>query len=348
MKLEPIKQHVKAMHSVTRTEAPPWARMMICGVACGAPLMTGYLNGSLSSAIYGALLGYLLAQNDHSGSLVHRLLIAGLSFVSYLSCFGLGIVLREHLALFIALVGCFIYFLGMMGGYGAELERMVLFSIVQLIMGFYAPSVHLGQFPEIFLYASLALAVVWTGRISADRILGSENLPYAKLKTSLLSSLTRDKKRHYYAISYTLAALISIGVVTEFEIPRGYWTIVTVLLVMKPDHRESVYRSFQRFIGTVLGVMVGEGFLNLIHREEILILAVSLAAFAVPYAVKRNYAMVSFFVSLVVIFLLNIPHLGHPDTLIPFVRLKATLYGCGLSLFGVLIYATLCRVLIKK
>src|SRR5690606_26153817 len=151
---------------------------------------------------------------------------------------------------------------------------------------------------------------------------------YLGLRQALSHAFTLNPSRHYYAFCYGLLAMLSIGLVERYSIERGYWMIVTVVLLMKPDRKESVYRCFQRLIGTVLGSLAGEGALLAVSDPIALLPLISGAAVAVPYAAKKNFWVLSFFASLMVIFLLSLPTLGVLDLHLPFVRLEATFYGC--------------------
>ena len=57
-------------------------------------------------------------------------------------------------------------------------------------------------------------------------------------------------------------------------------------------------------------------------------------AFAIPWAGRRNYLWSTFFVTVMVIGLLEIVSPEHSDSHIPWVRLYATLIGCGFSVLG--------------
>jgi len=335
-----FREHTVALFKNTEDEIP-WARMVICGLATAGPLAVGLLRGEISLAIYASLLGYLVALNDHLGTLWQRCLIGTLSFVVLIAAFALGLALHGHFSIFFVTTLALTYWLGLMGGLGAEVERLLLFAIIQLLIGFYAHALNLGVAVATFNYGLIAYAIIIAGMFVSDFILRGKTQAFAGLQESILSSLTLRRQRHLYAFSFLVTALLAILCVQYFAIERGYWTVVTVMLIMKPDQKESIYRSFQRFIGTLLGVFVGEATVVLAGNAEVLILGLMLCAFLVPYAMKRNYWMVSFFVSIVVMFLLSIPAVNHPDAHLPFLRLQATLYGCLISLTGVFIFRLL-------
>ncbi len=319
------------------TESPPWARMVLCGIATGTPLIIGFYRGELQYSIYAALIGYLIELNDHLGSLKHRLLIATLSFTALISSFTIGLVLHSHWHLFISALLILVYWLGLMGGRGAETEKMLLFSAIQMLVAYYNNHVDIRHIDHIFEYAIMAYFIVIVGIILSQYLFKGVNLSFTKIKDALTQSITTKKTHHVYAISFVCAALLALIFVRTAHLERGYWCVITTLLIMRPDPKESVHRGFQRFIGTISGVLVGESMILFLPFVELIIAVVMLSAFTIPYAMKRNYWQVSFFVSIVVLLLLNLPTLGHPDTHLPYIRLEATVYGCLIALVGVLL-----------
>jgi hypothetical protein len=352
MLTERLRDHVKAIFQSSH-EPIPWARMVICGIATAGPLWVGFIRGQLSVAIYAALIGYFMALNDHLGTLNHRLLVGACSYVVLIAAFFLGFYLQDSFTVFLIITLILTYWLGLMGGQGAEVERLLLFSIVEILIAVYARRVSgMGGLsaiaPSLFLYSLVAFGLIGGGMIASQWVLKHKALEYAELKPSLLSALTWSRRRHLYATSFALAVFVAIFCVRVFAVERGYWTVVTVILVMKPDRRESVYRSLQRFVGTLVGVTVGNALTTSAQSAEILIAGVLIAACLVPYAMKRNYWLVAFFVSIIVIFLLTLPNMAHVDPRLPVLRLVATLYGCFLSLLGVLIFKVLDQIFMRQ
>ncbi len=305
--MERLRNHAKAIFQ-NAPEAPPWAQMAICGLATTGPLVVGFLNGDLSSAIYAALLGYFVALNDHLGTLAHRLLVGTLSYLVLVTMLSLGVLLQNSFSSFVIVILVSTYCVGLMGGRGAEMERLLLFGIVELLVSFYARRISPNAMVSVFHYGWIAYALVMIGMVASNVILrGRTVAEFAALKPSLLSFFTLRRLRHLYALSFMLTVLLAIVCVRVFAIERGYWTIVTVVLIMKPDRKESVYRSFQRFVGTLLGVAFGDAVIGVVHDAEILIGGVMISAFLIPYAMKRNYWMVAFLVSIVVILVFRSP-----------------------------------------
>lgn len=345
--MKKLQQFTKEVFK-SNTEEPPWPRMVLCAFATGTPLMIGLIRGELQYCIYAALIGYLIELNDHLGSLRHRLLIATLSFIALIFSFTLGLLLHGNWPIFISALLFIIYWLGLMGGRGAEVERILLFSAIQMLVAYYNTHVDIRHIDRIFEYSIIVYFIVVIGITITQFLFKGVNLTFTKIKEALGQTMTKQRTHHLYAISFVFATLIALSLVHFTQIERGYWCVITTLLIMKPDRKESVRRGLQRFVGTALGVLVGETLVLYLPYTELVIAVIMFCAFTIPYAMKRNYWQVSFFVSIVVLLLMNLPNLGHPDTHLPYVRLEATIYGCLIGLTGVLIDQVLHFIFMKR
>jgi uncharacterized membrane protein YccC len=171
--------------------------------------------------------------------------------------------------------------------------------------------------------------------------------PHRGLRESFRKSLTWKKENHIHALSYTLIAIFSVFLTQFLHLERGYWATITFLLVMKPDRTQSVYISIQRFLGTLAGIPVAEAILTTISSDIFYFLGIASCAACVPWALKKNYALAAFFITVMVIFLLELSFNQQKDTHLPLVRLQATLIGCALSLMGTFISKALSLIKLK-
>ena len=314
--------------------------MILCALATTVPLIVGSLNNSLSVSIYGGIAGYLLALNDHLGDLKHRLLVLLLTFLLLISAVALGFSLADRPILALMIVLGFVYWLGIFGNEGAETERAILFSALGMVIALFSGNLATPLILQAFIYSSIGFTCVlfgapllvatgpWTSRSNHG------------IRESLGKSLTWKLDRHIHAVSYTLTVLIAMILAYELRSQRGYWIVITAMLVMKPDRRLSVYVTLQRLIGTFFAVAACEAvFFYLGNAMEIwrsfpLILSISGCAFAIPLALKRSYLAASFLITIVVLFLLQLASSPAVGPILALLRLRATLIGCALSLLG--------------
>lgn len=334
--MEHVQKHIKEIFKPEQTVIP-WPRMILCLIATTLPLLVGAITNHLALAIYGALTGYLLALNDHLGPTKNRLIITSLTFLFLMSGFGFGFLLHERPIEFQLCLFGLVYWLGILGGDGAEFERAVLFAVVGMIISVFSKNLNVALVTHIFSFCFVSYLCLMIG-IPILQFLHRRNPdPFMKIRDSIRKSWSTLAAKHIHAASYTIAVLASIWLQKYFEIERGYWITITVLLVMRADRTLSIYKTFQRLIGTSLAVLICDILLPLHLTETSLIASVALCAFLVPWGLKKNYVYASFFVTILILMLLEMSSIRHGDVATAFVRLRATLYGCGLSLLGSLI-----------
>jgi uncharacterized membrane protein YccC len=308
--------------------------MILCGVGTFVPLIFGVLQNQLVFSIYGALIGYLLALNDHLGPLKHRVWIITLTFVVMLAGIVAGYHLQPHEPIYLICIGILSYWLGVLAGEGAEIEKAVQYATLGLLVAHSATNLLPSNIPAALNYVILGYLTLMVFIPLLLIFKRRKPDPFHRIRESLKKSFTKQREKHIHAASYALITLLSIWLTERFQIERGYWVTVTVLLVMKPNRIQSFYIVLQRLIGTALAVLLVDILIQLIHGSSVLVISIVVCAFLVPWAVKRNYWIVSFFVTIMVVLLIELAATHHGDIHTAFVRLEATLLGCLLSLIG--------------
>jgi hypothetical protein len=314
-----------------------WSQMALCGLATSFPLFLGLYLGYPTSGIYGALIGYFLTLNDHFGPIKHRIVVLTLTFLMILGGASLGLILEGHHSVYLGVLAVLVYWIGLMGGDGAELERAVLFATIEMIVSHESSSFSFTRAPIILGFSFVGYLFVVGAAIVHSKLSKAPPASFAKLTASLKGPLASKQERHLHALSYTLTALISVMLVEYYEIDRGYWAVITVLLIMKPGRRHSLNRSFQRFFGTGLGVLATEPMIYIIKSQVPVMILIGICSALVPWASKKNYWLMSLLTSVVVILLLDLAAVERGDLLTPLLRLENTIIGCLLGVVGVLL-----------
>ena len=312
--------------------------MLVCALATVVPLLLGYRDGNLTIAIYASLAGFLMGLSDAVAPVGHRLLIATVAFATACSGFAVGISLQASWVAFTTVAMALTYGLGLMGGRGGEFERLILFGILELVLARYSPALAAAPVPTLALYMLAAYVTALLSILLTAVTLQKAPGPFVHIRYASRQPFTRDPKRHIYALQYLCAVGLTVLCIETLRVPRGYWSIITVLLIMRPDRKEALYRITQRMFGTLLGVAVGELVIYLHLPLAALMGGAALCGLGVPYAWRRNYWWVSFGATNLVILLLSIAQYGHLDGAITWMRLQATLLGCGIGLFVVLVF----------
>lgn len=314
----------------------PWPRMIICAGATALPLIIGLYLNQLPISIFGALIGFLLVLNDHFGTLGHRLWVITLTFIIMASGLSIGVFVAGEKTLFIPILLGLIYWMALMSGEGAELERGLLFGIFQLLAGYYTPALgaHMGLVTQYALLGYLSVVSLLTLIVFLRRHNPS---PFARLRTTLKNSLTKERHRHLYAVIFCFTVLCSLMVVDHLNMSHGYWAVGTVLIILRPDTKASIYRGIQRFFGTLVGVLLAELIIYTVHWPWLAIFLIAVVAFVAPWALLRSYWWGSAMVAIMLLLLLDLPSIAHGDFHTPLIRLQATALGCLFALVGVIL-----------
>jgi hypothetical protein len=106
-----------------------------------------------------------------------------------------------------------------------------------------------------------------------------------------------------------LAAVVAAAdlLARRFEGQRGYWIVLTVIVVLKPAWEATVPRVAGRWLGTLVGVVPVSVVATLAHpRGFVLAVAVGLAAWAAYAVFQANYALYCVALSAFVVLLLDV------------------------------------------
>jgi uncharacterized membrane protein YccC len=133
-----------------------------------------------------------------------------------------------------------------------------------------------------------------------------------------------------FAVRLALCMAVAEVVRQHLAIPRPYWVLLTVALVLKPDFGSVFTRAIQRGLGTLLGVLLGSALLDYLPHNAWLLVAMAAAAALLPWGRAANYGVLSVFLTPLVILLLDLAIPSGPGLVRA--RLLDTLIGCGIVL----------------
>ena len=133
-----------------------------------------------------------------------------------------------------------------------------------------------------------------------------------------------------YALRIALLMMLAVAVYKWYSIPRGYWIAFTAVIVLQPDYGSTRQKAGQRIAGTLAGCILGSLLICLKIPIPLLVLLTSVMAFFFAYYLKRRYALAVFFVTLMLVTIMDaVEPLSWQFT---FARLYATLAGGGMAL----------------
>jgi len=106
-----------------------------------------------------------------------------------------------------------------------------------------------------------------------------------------------------HAVATGVAAGLASYGTAVLELSHGYWLVLTLALVLRPQQGESGSQAVDRVVGTLLGVVVGIGVVVLLPLVVSLILVVAFLVLTIGWALAGNRRRQSVFLTPVVLIL---------------------------------------------
>jgi uncharacterized membrane protein YccC len=161
------------------------------------------------------------------------------------------------------------------------------------------------------------------------------NVAAALLTLRASAGTSTEAGRH----ALRLAVVASIGeiVAQASGLPHGYWIVLTILIVLRPDYASTIYRGVQRAGGTVIGAGLGLATALLLHVGPTVLVAAVGVTMTIAYAVFAvNYLLFAVFLTDFVVTLMAL--LGQTAEQTVGARLAGTGIGAALALIGYLVW----------
>ncbi|MFE2147424.1 FUSC family protein, partial [Streptomyces sp. NPDC059456] len=141
--------------------------------------------------------------------------------------------------------------------------------------------------------------------------------------------------RHAVRVTAVTCAGFVIGV--ALPLGHAYWAPMTSVMVMRPDFTQTWSRAVARFGGTLVGVAVATGVVQLVRPGMYLSGFLAVLSAGLMYVLMRTgYAVVQAFVSAYVVFLLGMGGVRWDQTVPD--RVALTLVGGVLAMLGYALY----------
>lgn len=291
---------MKLFHSVFKCDFKnplPWRKMFICAVSATAPLVIGgFFFHQTEEAVLGSLLGVALTLNDHADEMKKRWVHLLATSFYLISGYLIGSILIHHFLLFSLMLFSLTFLLGLVKGKGVELERLLLFTLLNVVT---------------IAGLKLSLTHVMTGSLYAagnfilyslmvyffDHQKRTTSAGMNRKRKILKSSLTGKPS---WAFAFALSVFTGLSYLTahQFQLEREYWIAGTVIIVMIPDHSGTYVRSLQRFLGTLAGIAL-VFLLTAVFGNEFSVAAAAVffcAAF-IPAGMGMNFFVANTFIS---------------------------------------------------
>jgi uncharacterized membrane protein YccC len=129
----------------------------------------------------------------------------------------------------------------------------------------------------------------------------------------LVSNLRWTSPTFRYALRVAMA--ISLGLLSARWLPwksHGYWTALTIAVVLKPNFSMTRQRRADRLVGTLIGCVITAAILHVVHAPVVLFLFLFVATAAGPtfLTIKYRYTAIAASVQALLLIGLTVPHSG--------------------------------------
>lgn len=135
-----------------------------------------------------------------------------------------------------------------------------------------------------------------------------------------------------YALRIGVATMLGALLSHLFFKNHGYWIPFTAIIVSQPYFGATFKKGLERSVGTVAGILVGTGFLQLPFQNPIIprLILVFISSILLIYFLRRQYSVATFFITLMLIGLLAIE--PHFDADLLKIRVICTILGATLAI----------------
>ncbi len=233
----------------------PIQKMIVCALSTTLPLIIGFKNQHLFDSVLASLLGLALTLNDHHGQFktrAYHLLVTAFALLSgYFLGSGVNALGDFKYLIFFLLA----FILGKIKNFNIEIERIFLFFLLNITtisgLNLSLPSIQMASIYVFFNFVFYIALVKLTDFLA----LNFETKEYQPKWITFKSALS-NKSSTKFAFFLALMTLIGYLFAYWLNLNRAYWIVGTILIVMLPDPRATYLKATQRFLGTVLGIIL--------------------------------------------------------------------------------------------
>lgn len=133
-----------------------------------------------------------------------------------------------------------------------------------------------------------------------------------------------------HSVRLTVAAMAAYMVGQLLHVDRGYWILLTVIVILKPGYGLTRKRNIQRLIGTLIGAAIGGATLYFISDNSIILVLMILAMIAGYSFIRWKYLVGVVMVTIYLLFMFHILEPGDFDKVIE-ERVVDTVLGCVIA-----------------
>jgi uncharacterized membrane protein YccC len=129
-----------------------------------------------------------------------------------------------------------------------------------------------------------------------------------------------------------LVLCVGVFIYRFFNIDHGYWIPLTIIIVIQPYYGATRKKGVERIVGTVAGIVLGGLIMMLPLPHEAFVVLLVVVSFFVAYFLRNNYKVGVFFVTIMMVILLQFSQNGSFELM--GWRVLSTLIGSMLALIA--------------
>lgn len=187
------------------------------------------------------------------------------------------------------------------------------------------------QIEQLHLYSSYEVKL--GKEVGVPHRLG-ETIRNEDIRPSLfLNNLNFQSNIFRHSIRVALALLVGFIVAQVMNLDRGYWILLTIVVILKPAYSLSKKRNTDRLLGTLIGVLAGFLILLLIKNSTVLLVLMLILMAGAYTFMRTNYFIM---VVLMTTYLLIFFHYIYPSDLqgLMVARMLDTAIGSVIAFFA--------------
>lgn len=299
-----IKKEVKGLVTL-KTSNRPWMIPLLAAICIGTPLLVGLYLGDLQSGLYACFSAMVILYLPTKAPISVKMITLLTCAFGFLLSFAIGLIFSFNPWVAAIVLGVFTSFIHWVALYFATPPPASFFFVMIASMTLTFPF-DATMIP--YKLGLMALGTIFTCALGFIYALGiARKLPAPKDDhiTTVLRKNTQTNFIEALILGVFLSGALAIGYLAKMENP--YWVPISCAAVMQGASRYHIWqRSFQRILGTFIGVGFSWMLLQVVSEPIEMVLAIILLQFIIEMLVTRQYALAVIFITPLTVFLAEI------------------------------------------
>jgi hypothetical protein len=175
--------------------------------------------------------------------------------------------------------------------------------------------------------------------LNGNRSTADQQGPLAGAALALRANLSLESTAFRHALRLAVVSTVATVLYRIIDPVDGYWIVVAVIFVLKPEFGVTLGRSILRVVGTLAGVAAATFFLASLQPGPVILAVLTVVVSAFAFTLFNvNYGVFALFLTCLTVFLAAF--LGLPPTTAVLNRATDNLIGAGLTVVAFLVWPT--------